>query len=338
MSYVNENVAEEILDENAVTAKANAGDKAMPKIEGGASAENLGGPDVKTYKPDDKESIGKKAAAKVKHEGSKSLSTKPSDASSKLPEEAEVEGDELTEEETGLELDLEEDLAALVSGEELSEEFKEKARTIFEAVITSKVNHEIELINEAAAEILEEEIENTKAELAEKVDDYLSYVASQWLEENNLAIENGIKEEISKSFIGAIKNVFEEYNVEIPEEESILSELTDQINSMESRLNEQIETNVELNKKLGGYIKNGIVTEVAAGLAETQKEKLASLAEGVTFEDTESFREKVQTIRESYFHKQPVEAKVEENIEPGGVQEYSPAMSSYLNAISRWSK
>jgi hypothetical protein len=336
MSYVNENVTEEILDENAVTAKANAGDKAMPKLEGGASAENLGGPDVKTYKPDDKESIGKKAAARVKHEGSKSLSTKPSDASSKLPEEAEVEGEDLTEEETGL--DLEDDLNALVSGEELSEEFKEKARTIFEAVITSKVNAEIELINEAAAEILEEEIEKTKAELAEKVDGYLSYVAGQWLEENDLAIENGIKEEISKSFIGAIKNVFEEYNVEIPEEESVLSELTDQINSMESRLNEQIETNVELNKRLGGYIKNGIVNEVAAGLAETQKEKLASLAEGVVFEDEESFRQKVQTIRESYFHKQPVEAKIEENIQPGDLQEHAPAMAAYLNAISRWSK
>ena len=103
-------------------------------------------------------------------------------------------------------------------------------------------------------------------------------------------------------------------------------------------IRDRIETNVELNKQLGGYIKNGIVTEVAAGLAETQKEKLASLAEGVTFEDEQSFREKVQTIKESYFHKQPVEAQVEENIEPGDLQEHSPAMSSYLNAISRWSK
>jgi len=329
---------ETALDENVVTKNAKAAE-GMPKLEGGASAEDLGGPDVKTAKPDDKESIGKKAAAKVKHEGSKSLSTKPSDASAKLPEEVEAEGDELTEEEeTGLELDLEDDLNALVSGEELSEEFKNKAKTIFEAVITSKVNAEIELINEAAAEILEEEIEKTKADLAEKVDDYLSYVASQWLEENSLAVSNGIKEEISQDFMGAIKSVFESYNVAIPEEESVLSELTDQINSMESRLNEQIETNVELNKKLGGYIKNGIVNEVAAGLAETQKEKLAALAEGVTFEDAKSFREKVQTIKESYFHKQPVEAQIEENIQPGDLEEHAPAMTAYLNAISRWSK
>lgn len=331
---------ETALDENAVTKNAKPAE-GMPKLEGGAGSEDLGGPDVKTTRPDDKESIGKKAAAKVKHEGSKSLSTKPSDASAKLPEEVEAEGEVVTEEETteaGLELDLEDDLNALVSGEELTEEFKEKAKTIFEAVITSKVNAEIDMINEAAAEILEEEIEKTKAELAEKVDDYLSYVSKSWLEENSLAVTNGIKEEISQDFMGAIKNVFESYNVAIPEEESVLSELTDKINTMESRLNEQIETNVELNKQLGGYIKNGIVTEVAAGLAETQKEKLASLAEGVTFEDEQSFREKVQTIKESYFHKQPVEAQVEENIEPGDLQEHSPAMSSYLNAISRWSK
>jgi hypothetical protein len=328
---------ETALDENAVTKNAKPAE-GMPKLEGGEGTENLGGPDVKTVKPDDKESIGKKAAARVKHEGSKSLSTKPSDASAKLPEEVEAEGEVVTEEETGLELDLEDDLNALVSGEELSEEFKNKAKTIFEAVITSKVNAEIDLINEAAAEILEEELEKTKAELAEKVDDYLSYVASQWLQENALAVTNGIKEEISQDFMGAIKSVFESYNVAIPEEESVLSELTDKINTMESRLNEQIETNVELNKQLGGYIKNGIVTEVAAGLAETQKEKLASLAEGVTFEDAESFREKVQTIRESYFHKQPVEAQVEENIEPGDLQEHAPAMAAYLNAISRWSK
>lgn len=328
---------ETALDENVVTKNAQAAE-AMPKLEGGAGAEDLGGPDVKTTKPDDKESIGKKAAAKVKHEGSKSLSTKPSDASAKLPEEVEAEGEVVTEEETRLELDLEDDLNALVSGEELSEDFKVKAKTIFEAVITSKVNEEVDLINEAAAEILEEEVEKTKAELAEKVDDYLSYVSKSWLEENSLAVTNGIKEEISQDFLGAIKNVFESYNVAIPEEESVLSELTDKINTMESRLNEQIETNVELNKQLGGYIKNGIVTGVAAGLAETQKEKLASLAEGVTFEDETSFREKVQTIKESYFHKQPVEAQVEENIEPGDLQEHTPAMSSYLNAISRWSK
>jgi hypothetical protein len=328
---------ETTIDENVVTKNAGAAE-GMPKLEGGAAAEDLGGPDVKTTKPDDKESIGKKAAAKVKHEGSKSLSTKPSDASAKLPEEVEAEGEVVSEEETRLELDLEDDLNALVSGEELSEDFKVKAKTIFEAVITSKVNEEVDLINEAAAEILEEEVEKTKAELAEKVDDYLSYVSKSWLEENSLAITNGIKEEISQDFLGAIKNVFESYNVAIPEEESVLSDLTDKINTMESRLNEQIETNVELNKQLGGYIKNGIVTGVAAGLAETQKEKLASLAEGVTFEDETSFREKVQTIKESYFHKQPVEAQVEENIEAGDLQEHTPAMSSYLSAISRWSK
>lgn len=354
MSYQDDNVLElesqeEHLDEssNVVTKNAKAAEK-MPKLEGGESVEEIGGPDVKTYKPTDTESIGKKVAARMSHEGSKTLSTKPSAASAekqdslkKSPtfEEVETEEEVLEEGGTSIELNLDEDIEALVSGEELSEEFKEKAKTIFESVITSKLNEQLEVMHEQYAKVLEEEVESFKTELAEKVDGYLSYVAEQWMSENELAVENGIKEEISENFMNAIKGVFSEYNVEVPESTELLSDLTDQLDIMESRLNEQIDKNVELNKKLGGYIKNGIVSEVSVGLSEAQKEKLASLAEGIAFEDEGKFRDKLSVLKQSYFQKTPVIAEsVEETATTGTEmhQDITESMSRYVNAIGRW--
>lgn len=346
MPYQDEHVSEletqeEILDEgsNVVTKSAKPGEK-MPKLEGGESVENIGGPDVKTYKPTDSESIGKKVAARMSHEGSKTLSTKPSAASG--DEQDDIKKSPTFEEtESTLELNLDEDLEALVGGEELSEEFKIKAKTIFEAVIVTKINEQLEVMHEQYAQVLEEEVESFKAELSEKVDGYLSYVAEQWMDQNELAVENGIKEEISESFMGAIKGVFGQYNVEVPESQEILSDLTDQLDIMESKLNEQIDNNVELNKKLGGYIKNGIVNEVSAGLSEAQKEKLASLAEGVVFENESSFREKLSVLKESYFHKTPVQeaGSVEEtSTEEVTHQDISESMSRYVTALGRWAK
>lgn len=348
MPYQDENVSElenqeEILDEgsNVVTKDAKAGEK-MPRLEGGGSVEEIGGPDVKTAKPTDSESIGKKVAAKMSHEGSKSLSTKPSAASGEKQDSLKKSPTfEETESEMSYELNLDEDLEALVGGEELSEEFKNKAKTIFEAVITTKLNEQLEVMHEQYAQVLEEEINSFKTELSEKVDGYLSYVVEQWMENNELAVENGIKEEISESFMQAIKGVFGQYNVEVPESQEILSELTDQLDIMESKLNEQIENNVELNRKLGGYIKNGIVSEVSVGLSEAQKEKLASLAEGVVFENEGSFREKLSVLKESYFHKTPVQeaGSVEEtSTEEVAHQDISESMSKYVTALGRWAK
>lgn len=348
MPYQDENVSElegqeEILDEgsNVVTKDAKAGEK-MPKLEGGESVETIGGPDVKTYKPTDGESIGKKVAAKMSHEGSKTLSTKASAASGEKQDSLHKSPTfEETESEMSYDLNLDEDLEALVGGEELSEDFKNKAKTIFEAVITTKLNEQLEVMHEQYAQVLEEEVETFKAELAEKVDGYLSYVAEQWMQQNELAVENGIKEEISESFMEAIKGVFNEYNVEVPESQEILSELTDQLDIMESKLNEQIENNVELNKKLGGYIKNGIVSEVSVGLSEAQKEKLASLAEGISFESEGSFREKLSVLKESYFHKTPVQeaGSVEEtSTEEVTHQDITESMSRYVTALGRWAK
>jgi len=349
MPYQDEHVSEletqeEILDEgsNVVTKSAKPGEK-MPKLEGGESAENIGGPDVKTYRPTDSESIGKKVAARMSHEGSKTLSTKPSSASGDEQDDIKKSPTfEEVEPEMTYDFNLDEDLEALVGGEDLTEEFKSKAKTIFEAVITTKLNEQLEVLHEQYAQVLEEEVEIFKAELAEKVDGYLTYVADQWMENNELAVENGIKEEISESFMTAIKSVFTQYNVEVPESQEILSELTDQLDIMESKLNEQIDKNVEFNKKLGGYIKNGIVAEVSVGLSEAQKEKLASLAEGVTFETESTFREKLSVLKESYFHKSPVATvgSVEETSTEEPVQsEYiTESMSRYVTALGRWAK
>lgn len=342
MPYQDENLQEqeEILEgSNVVTKSAKPGEKSQLKDE----SEEIGGPTPTSGKPDDTESIGKKIAAKMSHEGSKTLSTKPSAASGdKQDSLSKSPTFESTEDNESYDLNLDEDLEALVGGENLSEEFKSKAKTIFEAVITTKLNEQLEVMHEQYAQVLEEEVEIFKNELSEKVDGYLSYIADQWMEKNELAIENGIKEEISENFMSAIKGVFNQYNVEVPDSQELLSDLTDQLDIMELKLNEQINKNVELNRKLGGHIKNGLVGEVSVGLSEAQKEKLASLAEGVTFETEGTFREKLSVLKESYFHKAPIATvgSVEETSTEDAIQtEYiAESMSRYVNALGRWAK
>ena len=291
--------------------------------------------------------LGAAAAGAVGHEGDKTLKTKPSDASSAMPGALsskifdEVETDE-EETITEAEYDFTEDVDALVSGEDLSEEFKDRAKTIFEAAVTSKVNAEVAALKEAFETELEKQVAELKEELAQQVDDYLTYAAQQWMTENELAIEHGIKNDIAESFMQGLKGLFVEHNISVPEEKfNMLEGMTEQLDEMELKLNEQIDTNVQLNKQLGGYMKMGIVSEVAAGLAETQKEKLASLAEGVEFESEEDFRKKVETIRESYFtRREAVTADATEDAEPllEEVQPTNTAMSRYVDALARWSK
>ena len=223
---------------------------------------------------------GASAAGAVSHEGSKSLSTKPSAASAKM-EETEDGEEAITE----TKYDFTEDVDALVAGEELSEEFREKAVTIFEAAVTAKVNAEVSALQEAFEATLTEEVEKIQKELAEKVDDYLSYAAEQWMKENSIEIEHGIKTEMAESFFNGLKGLFLEHNFTVPEEKfNLLDGMAGEIDEMEAKLNEQIDTNIALNKRIGEFVKMEIVNECAVGLAETQKEKLASLAEGVEFE------------------------------------------------------
>jgi hypothetical protein len=266
-------------------------------------------------------------------------STKPSDASAKM--EDTEDGEEETIAET--KYDFTEDVDALVAGEELSEEFRLKAATIFEAAVTAKVNAEVEALTEAFESTLTEEVEKIQTELAEKVDDYLTYAAESWMKENALQIEHGIKTEMAESFFNGLKGLFLEHNFTVPEEKfNLLDGMVEEIDDMEAKLNEQIDANVALNKRIGEFVKMEIVNECAAGLAETQKEKLASLAEGVEFETEDDFRNKVNTIKESYFTRKAETAAAveptEEVSEPLVEDTTSTTMSKYVDALARWSK
>jgi len=235
-------------------------------------------------------------------------------------------------------VDVTADVNALVNGEDLSEEFKEKATTIFEAALVSKINEEIEKLEEQYAAQLNEQIEVTKEEMTAKVDAFLNYVVEQWIHDNKLAVDHGVRTEIAESFMSALKEVFVEHYMDIPEEKYDMVEgMTEKLDEMEQKLNEQIEKNIELNSALGDFIKESIVVEVSQGLADTQKEKLASLSEGVEFTDEETYREKIETIKENYFPKTQITESAEAS-EPVIEQEVPAHMAAYVQAIARYSK
>ncbi len=321
---------------NAVTKNAKPGEKIDTSKGGATKVVDVTSDSMEGAKGT--KNAGASAAKAVSVEGSKSLNTKPSDASAKM-EETESEEETITE----TELDFTEDVDALVAGEDLSEEFRAKAATIFEAAVTSRVNKEVAALQEAFESTLTEEVEKIQTELAEKVDDYLTYAAENWMKENALQIEHGIKTEMAESFFNGLKGLFLEHNFSVPEEKfNLLDGMVEEIDDMEAKLNEQIDANVALNKRIGEFVKMEIVNECAVGLAETQKEKLASLAEGVEFETEEDFRKKVETIKESYFTRKAEVAAAteptEEVSEPLVESTVSGSMSKYVDAIARWSK
>ncbi len=328
---------EQIEESNPITKNAEAGDKAPKKLtdptpgQSGPDAENLGGPVVV---PDDPKSIGKAAAAKQAHEGDKSIKAKPSKASGKVAEEVKEEEKEVVEE---IQVDVSQDVNALLHGEELSEEFQKKAATIFEAAVKAKVVEQVEKFESVYEEKLQKETDSLKESMEARIDAHLDYVAEQWVKENQLAIDSGLRNEITEEFITGLKNLFAENYIDIPDDKyDVLEGMTEQIDEMETKLNEQIEKNVELNKELGNYIKNGIVSEVSEGLAQTQKEKFNSLVESVEFESEESYREKLGTLKESYFPKQPVTQSEDLAEETKEDQPLNGPMSAYAAAIDRW--
>jgi len=335
-----DNMEEVTEGSNPVTKNAKPGES-MDTSKGGASK-------VITVTSDSMEgakgtkNAGKSAAAPV---GKAPVpSTKPSDASAKM-EETESDEETIAEEETSeTKYDFTQDVDALVSGEELSEEFRVKAATIFEAAVTARVNEESKALQEAFEESLTEEVEKIKTDLAEKVDDYVSYATKQWIEENALAVEHGIKNEMAESFFNGLKDLYVEHNFTVPEEKfNLLDGMTGELDEMETKLNEQIDTNIALQKRIGEYTRMEIVNDAATGLAETQKEKLASLAEGVEFENEEDFRNKIETIKESYFTRKAEvaeEAKepTEEASQPLVESTVSGTMGKYVDALARWSK
>jgi hypothetical protein len=234
-------------------------------------------------------------------------------------------------------LDVSDDVSALVDGEELSEEFKTKAATIFESAVKSKVRTELERIQEENDKVIEEMAESTINDMTEKVDDYLNYVVEQWMEENQLAIERGLKGEIAEDFISGLKNLFEDHYIDVPDEKyDILEANLTRIEELEEKLNKQMDENIQLKKAKGELVKESMIADVANGMTDTETEKFQSLVEDVEFSDEESYTEKLQTIRESYFGSK--EVLTEEGSEPTStepVQEVSKSMEKYLKAIGR---
>ena len=238
-------------------------------------------------------------------------------------------------------VDMSADVAALTEGTELTEDFAEKAKTIFEAAVTSKLNEEWAKLEESFAAQLAEAVEVSKKELAEEVEGTLNYAITKWLEENQVAVDRGIKNEISEDFIAGLKNLFEEHYIAVPDEKvDVLEGLSEDLCKMEERLDEQVKRNIELQNRLNESSKKVIVNAIAEGLADTQKEKLASLAEGVEYTTEEEFSKKLTTIKESYFTKESVtKAEVaDETPVEGSTDDVSPAMAAYINAMSRWNQ
>jgi hypothetical protein len=365
----------------AVNANAKAAD-AMPSLSGSTPGqtggwEDLGGPTPENYKVDDDSAKLKTPGATLKQvKDVVNKGAKPAEAMHGVKEEEELddedviietdeEEEEVTEakheeeeeeggkkkgkkeeeeeeEEMEESFDIEEDVNALLAGEELSEEFQEKARTIFEAALRSKVSDIKEALEEQYASALAEEVEEIKSALSERVDSYLEYVADEWMQENALVIENGLKTEMTESFLSGMKELFEAHYVSIPEDKyDVLESMVDKLDDMETKLNEQIEKNISLNKRLAESVADGIFEQVSSGLAATQKDKLASLTESVEFESEEEYREKLEMLRDSYFSgtKAP-RAKSESLSEQvdNSPESISGTMSAYLNTLSKFSK
>ena len=243
-------------------------------------------------------------------------------------------------EETDSEIDVKEDIDALVGDADLSEEFKQKAATIFEAAINSKVKAEQERLQAEYDTKFEEEISKSKSELTEKVDSYLNYVVEEWMKENKLALERGIKGEIAEDFIGGLKKLFEDHYIDVPDEKyDVLEDQASKIDDLEKKLNEEIEKNVEMNKVNGTYKRQEIIDEHSKDLADTAKEKFDSLVEGVEYSSEEDFAQKVKTIKESYFE-QKAEKSASADIDDVAEgdesnADLSDAMAAYTNAISK---
>jgi len=357
--------------ENVVT-KGAAAAESMPKAGSNASGvstpgqgtyEDLGGPTPDNYRADDDfAKLKEPTLATVKDIVNKGA--KPAESMPKgMKEEEEVEGEVVSEEETTeeevvseeeevvaeeeevvAEYDIEEDINALLQGEELSEEFEEKARTIFEAAIKAKSTEIQEELTAQYEQALQEEVATIKEELTDRVDAYLEYVAEEWMTENQLAVEQGLKTEMTESFLTGIRSLFEDHYVSIPEEKyDVLNSMVEKLDEMEDKLNEQIERNIALKQRLAESVADVIFSEVCEGLALSQKEKLASLAENVEFDSEDTYREKLVTLRNSYFPansgtQRDNSENISESADATAPVQVSGLMESYLTTLTRVAK
>ena len=345
--------------ENAVTKGAKPAEPMQTMA--GVSYEDLGGPTPENNSPTDDSNKLKDPAGEGSYAANlksvKGVMSKSETPKAPKMEEAETEEEVVAEDQTSEEVvaeeeevnelpeitdevDIDDDVNALLGGQELSEEFREKAKTIFEAALKSKVTELREAMDAHYEAKLVEEVEGMKDELVERVDSYLEYVADEWLQENALQVERGIRTEMTESFLEGMRGLFEEHYVSIPEDKyDVVENMVDKLDEMESKLNEQIEKNITITKSLSEATADGIVSEVSEGLSSTQKEKLASLAEGVGFESEESYKEKLETLKESYFKTAPKRSDSEVLNEEAAVSETtSNAMSAYIQALSHATK
>ena len=310
-------------------------------------AEDLGKAVTKPSDPDGQTAAKKvkKVSDQVNKDANDGSLPKDNAPAGMKEEEVEVEGEEIAEDKTDseIEIDLSDDVKALVSTDaDLSEEFKDKAATIFETAVRTRIKEQTKILEAQFEEKLSAEKETMKEAMVEKVDSYLNYVVEEWMKENELAVERGIRTEIAEDFITGLKDLFKEHYIDVPEEKyNVLDDLTNQVKDLESKLNEQIEKNVNLAKEVNDSERVNLVAEVSADLADTEKEKFASMAENVEFESAPKFREKLETIKESYFPKTKIEETASKDEvdsvaanEPV-VEASSDAMAAYTAAISR---
>jgi len=372
----------ENIEENVVTKGAKPAEP-MPKLTTGGTApsyEDLGGPTPENYKPDDDSAKLKDAGAILKqvkdivNKSAKSADPMPKGMKEEeeLPEDQVVSEEETTEEEVVAEeessteevvaeeetteeevveeteeeiaINVEDDINALIAGEELSEEFQAKAKTIFEAAIKTRLSEIKEELKGQYETNLTEEVNIIREELTDRTDAYLEYVAQEWLEDNQLSVEHGLKTEMTESFLNGMKSLFEDHYVTIPEDKyDVLNSMVDKLDEMEDKLNEQIDKNVALTKRLSESTADVILADVAEGLALSQKDKLTSLAESVEFDSEKSYREKLVTLRESYFPSNASAPKDKsENLSEGTASEpqkqVTGRMEAYMQSLGRMSK
>ena len=318
----------DVVNKGAKPAEAGKGMKEEEEVEGDVVAED----EAKTDE------------VVAESEESSESSTEETEVVAEAEETSEEE-EVIAEEEEEEAIDIDADINALIAGEELSEEFQDKARTIFETAIKSKVATVKEELQEAYEKVLVEEVEAVKKDLTERVDAYLEYVADEWVKENQLSVEEGLKAEMTDSFLDGMKKLFEEHYVTIPEDKyDVLESMVDKLDEMESKLNEQIDKNVALNKRLAESVADVIFSEVTEGLALSQKDKLAKLAENVEFDSEDTYREKLVKLRESYFpsntsapKKDNSDTLISEGVEEPAKQ-YSTRMDAYLQTLGRVAK
>ena len=353
-------------DKEKETLKANADKEKEAVKEGEMPAALKKAIDAKKDKEDAKESDEKEdkkdvkeSEEKSKEEKEKEISkvTESEDKEDKKEDEKKDEVKEETKDEDEKkdevkkedksasdkvkDLDMKEDVKALTDGEDLSEEFKAKAATIFESAVKAKLVEEIEKLESEYETKVTEKVEETKSEIVEKVDAYLNYVVEEWMKENELAIEKGLRAEITEDFIGGLKSLFESHYINVPQEKyDVIESQAAEIEKLKEEVNQSIEKTVELNQKVGEFTRDGIIKEVSSDLAETETEKLKGLAEGIEYKDADSFRKSIETLKDSYFPKKEASDKQSNEVaeSAGTDMNMSESMAAYTAAISKTKK